>query len=164
MAVATLRSNYRLSLRLLPYVCDSHQDGENEDRQQRERLCFHYYYNNFIYNGLHFSQVKLASERPVWEKVIFPRGACPQTLVDYGVRSTPSLTPYGNLAGQGFSLLPTALREWVHMHQLSFTLKSWAEFLWLPFMHHPYLKRPLYHRHDRPWICTACEPPVYDYL
>ena len=40
---------------------DSHQDGEDEDRRQCERLCFHLHVD---YNGLHFPQMKLASEKP----------------------------------------------------------------------------------------------------
>ena len=68
LKVATLRVNYRLSL--LPYVCDSHQDGEDEDCWQCERLCFHLQW-------FAFPQMKLASEKPpeaVLEGQTFPGG------------------------------------------------------------------------------------------
>ena len=68
----------------------------------------------FIYNGLHFPQMKLASGKPpeaFLEGVIFSWAACPQTP-----QSTPSLIPYGNLAGQVFScfLWPCLVCVWVH--------------------------------------------------
>ena len=46
---------------------DSHQDGEDEDRGNVKDSAF-------IYNGLHFPKMKLASEKPpeaVLEGVIF---------------------------------------------------------------------------------------------